>query len=57
MNVEFYSLSNSFYLKILCYIEKKYTCFCGGLQFQDLNAQKILASRGLRPFKSQYFKG
>ena len=32
-------------------------CVYGGLQFQDLNAQKIPATRGLRPFKGQYFKG
>jgi hypothetical protein len=32
-------------------------CFCGGLQFQDLNAEKIPASTGLQAFKSQYFKG
>jgi len=32
-------------------------CFCGGLQFQDLNAQKIWASRGLPAFKSRYVKG
>jgi len=32
-------------------------CFCGGLQFQDLNAQKIPASRGLLAFKNQYVKG
>jgi hypothetical protein len=35
INVEFYSLLNSFYFIILC--------FCGGLQFRDLNAQKIPA--------------
>ena len=52
MNVDFYSLSNSFYFIILCYIEQKIY-----LQFQDLNAQKSPASRGLWPFKSQYFKG
>jgi len=27
------------------------------LQFQDLNAQKILAARELLAFKSQYFRG
>jgi len=27
------------------------------MQFQDLNAQTILATRGLLAFKSQYFKG
>ena len=27
------------------------------LQFQELNAQKIAASRGRLAFKSQYFKG
>jgi len=27
------------------------------MQFQDLNAQKIPATRGLLAFKSQYFKG
>ena len=57
INVEFYSLSNHFYFIILCYIEQKIICFCGVLQFQDLNAQKILARRGLLAFKSQYFKG
>jgi hypothetical protein len=58
MNVEFYSLSNTFYFIILCYIEQKiYICFCGGLQFHDLNAQKIPATRGLLEFKSPYFKG
>jgi hypothetical protein len=31
--------------------------FCGGLQFQDLNAQKIPASKVLLAFKSQYVKG
>jgi hypothetical protein len=30
---------------ILCYIGRKYICicFCGGQQFQDLNAQKVRA--------------
>jgi len=32
-------------------------CFCGGPQFQDLNAQKIPATRGLLAFKIQYFEG
>jgi hypothetical protein len=32
-------------------------CFCGGLQLQDLSAQKIPASGGLLAFKSQYFRG
>jgi hypothetical protein len=31
-------------------------CFCGGLQFQDLNAQKHPATRRLLSFKIQYFK-
>ena len=57
MNVEFYSLSNSFHFIILCYIEQKIYLFCGSLQFQDLNAQKTPASRGLWPFKCQYCKG
>ena len=58
VNVEFYSLSNHFCFIILCCIEQKiYLFFCGGLQFRDLNAQKIPASRGLLAFKSQYVKG
>jgi len=57
VNGEFYSLSNSFCFVILCYIEQKIYLFLWSLQFQDLNAQKILASRGLLAFKSQYFKG
>ena len=32
-------------------------CFCGGTQFQDLNAQKTPAGRGLLAFKSPYAKG
>ena len=50
MNVEFYSLSNSFYFIILCYIGRKYIyLFCGGLQFQDLSAQKV------RPLGDDWF--
>jgi hypothetical protein len=30
--------------------------FFGGLRFQDLNAQKILASRGLLAFKTSTLK-
>jgi hypothetical protein len=42
----------------LCVIQsRKYICFYGGLQFHDLNAQKLPATMGLQPFKSQYFKG
>jgi hypothetical protein len=41
MDVEFYSLSSSFYFTILCYTEQKYICLCGGMQFQDLNAKKF----------------
>jgi hypothetical protein len=40
IHVEFYSLSNSFYFIIVCYTERK-IYLCGGLQFQDLNAQKF----------------
>ena len=29
-------------------------CFCGGMQFQELNAQKSPASRGRLAFKSPY---
>ena len=47
IHVEFYSLSNSFYFIILCYIEQKKYLFCGGMQFQDLNAQKTPTGRGL----------
>ena len=57
MNAEFYSLSNSFHFIILLYRAENIPCFCGGMQFQDLNAQTILATRGLLAFKSQYFKG
>jgi len=57
INVEFYSLSNSFYFIILCYIEQKIYFFCGGLQFQDLNAQKFPTNRGILAFQSQYVKG
>jgi hypothetical protein len=31
-------------------------CFCGGLQFQDINGQKILASRGLLALKVSTLK-
>ena len=50
-NVEFYSLSNSFCFIMLCYIEQKIYMFCGGLQFQDLNAQKFGPAGDYRPLK------
>ena len=49
IHVEFYSLSNRFYFIILCYIEQKI--------YQDLNAQKTPAGRGLLAFKMPYAKG
>jgi len=56
IHVEFYSLSNSYYFIILLYRAEK-ICFCGGTQFQDLNAQKNPAGRGLLAFKMPYAKG
>jgi hypothetical protein len=56
INVEFDSLS-VFISQFYVIYSRKYTRFCEGLQFQDLNAQKRQASRGLLAFKTQYFKG
>ena len=47
IHVEFYSLSNSFYFIILCYIEQKIYLFLWRDAIQDLNAQKTPAGRGL----------
>jgi len=47
IHVEFYSLSDSFYFIILCYIEQKKYLFLWRDQFQNLNAQKTPAGRGL----------
>ena len=57
MNVEFYSLSNSFYFIILCYIEQKIYLFLLRPAVLRFKCPKFLAIRGLWPFKSQYFKG
>jgi hypothetical protein len=37
----------------MLYTAEKYICFCGGLQFQNLNAQKIPATKELLAFKSE----
>jgi hypothetical protein len=57
MDVEFYSLSDTFYFIISVYIGQKIYLFFRGMQFQDLNNQKIPSSSGLLAFKSQYIKG
>jgi hypothetical protein len=41
----------------MLYRAESISVFLGGMQFQDINAQKIPASRGLLAFKSHYFKG
>jgi hypothetical protein len=41
----------------MSYRAENITFLCGGMQFQDLNAQKFLASGGVLAFRSQYVKG
>jgi len=57
IHVEFYSLSNSFYFIILCYIEQKIYLFLWREAISKFKCPKTPAGRGLLAFKSQYVKG
>ena len=57
MNVEFYSLSNSLYFVILCYIEWKIYMFLWRPAISGFLMPKSLAIRRKLAFKIQYLKG
>jgi hypothetical protein len=58
INVEFYSLSNSFNFIISCYIEQKIYLFLWTAAISRFKCpKKIPTTRGLLALKSQYFKG
>jgi hypothetical protein len=41
VKTEFYSFKQFLFYNFMLYTAEKYICFCGGLHFQDLNAQKF----------------